>query len=129
MKYTFCISKIYNKRIYMHPGFPGGTSGKEPPCQCRRHKRHGLNIWVRKIPSRKAWQPTQVFLPEESQNLSGAWQIIVHRVAKGWTRLKKLSVHTRTYASIHNATSLEPLRSSCELLLVHHCTAGFILGI
>ena len=20
-------------------GFPGGTSGKEPACQCRRHKR------------------------------------------------------------------------------------------
>ena len=23
-------------------GFPGGASGKEPTCQCRRHKRHGL---------------------------------------------------------------------------------------
>ena len=22
--------------------FPGGTSGKEPACQCRRHKRFGL---------------------------------------------------------------------------------------
>ena len=24
-------------------GFPGGASGKEPACQCRRLKRHGLN--------------------------------------------------------------------------------------
>ena len=24
-------------------GFPAGTSGKEPACQCRRHKRHGSN--------------------------------------------------------------------------------------
>ena len=46
-------------------GFPGGPSGKEP-CQCRRHKRHGFNPWVGKIPWRKAWQPTPVFLPGES---------------------------------------------------------------
>ena len=31
-------------------GFPGGASGEEPACQCRRHKRHGLDPWVRKIP-------------------------------------------------------------------------------
>ena len=27
--------------------FPGGASGKESACQCRRH---GLNLWSRKIP-------------------------------------------------------------------------------
>ena len=26
-------------------GFPGGASGKEPACQCRRHKRSGFNPW------------------------------------------------------------------------------------
>ena len=26
-------------------GFPGGASGKEPSCQCRGYKRHGLNPW------------------------------------------------------------------------------------
>ena len=31
-------------------GFPGGTSGKELACQCRRHKRHAFDPWVRKIP-------------------------------------------------------------------------------
>ena len=31
-------------------GFPGGTSGKEPTCQCRRLKRHGFDPWVGKIP-------------------------------------------------------------------------------
>ena len=43
-------------------GFPGGTTGKEPACQCRRHKRHGFDPWVRKIPWRREWQPTPVFL-------------------------------------------------------------------
>ena len=28
-------------------GFPGGASGKEPVCQCRRHKRYGFDPWVR----------------------------------------------------------------------------------
>ena len=31
-------------------GFPGGASGKEFACQCRRHKRHGFKPWVWKIP-------------------------------------------------------------------------------
>jgi len=47
-------------------GFPLGTGGKEPACQCIRHKRYGFDPWVRKIPWRRAWQPIPVFLPGES---------------------------------------------------------------
>ena len=47
-------------------GFLGGSSGKEPACQCRRSQRRGFNPWVRKMPWRRAWQPTPVFLPGES---------------------------------------------------------------
>ena len=47
-------------------GFPGGSSGKEPTCQCRRHRRLGFDLWVGKIPWRKAWQPTPIFLLGES---------------------------------------------------------------
>ena len=47
-------------------GFPGGTSGKVPAYQCRRLKSRGCNPWVGKIPWRKTWQPTPVFLPGES---------------------------------------------------------------
>ena len=47
-------------------GFPGGASGKELACQCRRHKRRGFDPWVGMIPWRRAWQPTPVFLPGES---------------------------------------------------------------
>ena len=46
-------------------GFPGGASAKEPACQCRRHKRREFDLWVGKVPWRKAWQPTPVFLPGE----------------------------------------------------------------
>ena len=44
-------------------GSPGGASGKEPACQCRRHKRSRFDPWVGKIPWRRKWQPTPVFLP------------------------------------------------------------------
>ena len=46
--------------------FPGSTSGKEPTCQCKRHKRHGFDPWVRSMPWRRKWKPTPVFLPRES---------------------------------------------------------------
>ena len=29
--------------------------------QCRRHRRHVFNLWVRKIPGKKEWQLTPVF--------------------------------------------------------------------
>ena len=48
-------------------GFPGWLSGKEPACQVRRHRRCGLDPWVRKIFWRRKWQPILVFLPGESR--------------------------------------------------------------
>ena len=44
-------------------GFPGGSDGRGPACQCRRPR---FNPWVGKMPWRRRWQPTPVFLPGES---------------------------------------------------------------
>ena len=44
----------------------GGTSGKDPACQCKIIKRCRFNPWVKKIPWRRAWQSTPVFLLGES---------------------------------------------------------------
>ena len=70
------------------PGaFPGGARGKEPACQCRRHKRCGFNPWVGKIPWRKTWQRTPVFLPGESHgqgSLAGS-----QRVGHDWSNLAR----------------------------------------
>ena len=60
----------------MQAGFPGSTSDKGPTCQCRRHKGCGFDPWVGKIPWRRVWQPTPVFLPGEShgqRSLAGPW--------------------------------------------------------
>ena len=44
-------------------GFPGGSSGFfTTRLQCRRL---GFGPWVRKIPWRREWLPTPVFLPGE----------------------------------------------------------------
>ena len=51
--------------------FPGGLIVKEPTWHCRRHKRCGFDSWVGKIPWRRAWQPTPVFLPGESHEQRG----------------------------------------------------------
>ena len=46
--------------LWVTRGFPDGSSSNKPACQCRRHR---FDSWVRNIPCRKRWQPTQVFLP------------------------------------------------------------------
>ena len=61
-------------RFHRLRGFSGGASGKEPASQCKKCKRCGFDPWVGKITWRRAWQPTPVFLPEESheqRNLVG----------------------------------------------------------
>ena len=45
--------------------FPSGAGGKKPACKCRRHRLR-FDPWVEKIPWRRVWQPTPVFLPGES---------------------------------------------------------------
>ena len=55
-------------------GVPRWRSDKEPAYQCWRHKRCRIDPWVRKIPWRRKWQPSPVFLPGEphrQRNLAG----------------------------------------------------------
>ena len=59
----FKLSVLFFRR---NASFPGGTSGREAVCQCRRGQSRGFDPWVGKIPWRRAWQPTLVFLPGES---------------------------------------------------------------
>ena len=87
-----------------------GCIGKESTCQCSRP---GFNPWVRKIPWRRKWQPTPVFLPGKSlgqRSLAGyspgvtkSWYITEHALwslhknptgsASGWWtwRLESMS--------------------------------------
>ena len=59
-------------------GLPWWFSSKESACQCRRH---GFDLWVRKIWRRK-WQSTPVFLPGKShgQRCLAGYSLIICRV-------------------------------------------------
>ena len=41
--------------------FPGNTSSKEPACQCRGHKRHGLILALGRAPGGRHGNPLQYF--------------------------------------------------------------------
>ena len=51
---SYCVF-VFSKLSISHTfefGFPG-ASGKEPTCQCRRHKRCRFDPWIRKTPLEK----------------------------------------------------------------------------
>ena len=64
--YYYIRSWGFHRLFHIYWGFPGSTNGKEPTCWCKRLKRHGSDPWVKKIPWRRAWQSTPIFLPGES---------------------------------------------------------------
>ena len=63
-------------------GFPRGASGKEPTCQCRRHKRPGSG----KSPGGGHGNPFQFSCLENPMGRR-SWWATVHRVTKSWTGL------------------------------------------
>ena len=76
----------------MQLGFPGGSSGKESDCQCRRRKRCRFDPWVRKIPGGGHGNPLQISFLENPMD-RGAWRPTVHRLQRVG-QLKQLSRHT-----------------------------------
>ena len=58
-----CRSFLLNSWVKCSLGLPRWLSGKEPTWQCRRP---GSDHWVGKIPCRRKWQLTLVFLPGKS---------------------------------------------------------------
>ena len=53
---------------------PGGASGPKSPVANAGTRRHRVSPWISKIPWRRKWQPSPVFLLGEShgeRNLAG----------------------------------------------------------
>ena len=73
--------------------FPGGATGKESTCQCRRCKSCGFNPRVGKIHGGGHGNPFQYSCLGNPMD-RGAWRATFHKVPKSWTRLKQLSMHT-----------------------------------
>ena len=73
---------------------------KKSVCQCRRHKFHS---WVGKIPWRRKWQPTPVFLPgkahgQRSLEVCGLWG------CKELDTTEQLSICARACTHTHTHT-------------------------
>ena len=75
-------------------GLPRWLSAKEPTGQCKRPR---FDPWVEKIPWRREWQPTPVFMPGESdrqRSLAGCTPSGCKRVRHNWST-KTRSVKTK----------------------------------
>ena len=92
-------------------GFPGGTSRKEPTCQCRRVKRCRFNPWVGRSPGRGRGIPVHHACLENPVD-RGAWQATVHSVIQSWTWLKQLT----TLAHIMNLQRCAGFRCTAKWL-------------
>ena len=83
-------TRNYKAMKEMWRGFPGGDSGKEPACQCRRCKRCGFDPRVEKIPWGRAWQPSssltwRIPRTEEPGRLwSLGWSGLAHTQEGAW---------------------------------------------
>ena len=84
-------------------GFPGGTSGKEPTSQCRRHRDAGLIPGSGRSPGGGHSNPLQYSFLENPMDRE-AWWATVHGVTKSWTQLKQVS--TTHYIYIPNRRPL-----------------------
>ena len=74
--------------LSLNCGFPGGASGRESTCQCRRLKRPRFNPWVGKITRRREWQPAAIFLPGKShgqRSLAGYSPCGLQGIGHDWT--------------------------------------------
>ena len=80
----------------------------------KRHKRCGFDLWVGKMTWRRAWQPTPVFLPGESQGQRSL------RGYSPWGRKEldttEVTEHAQLCLSNHvtRGSRSTPLRSLCS---------------
>ena len=92
---------------------PRWLSGKESSCQGRRL---GFDHWVEKIPWRRKWQPTQVFLPGRFHG-QRRLEATVHGVAKSQTQPSKWACCR--YVPSGMSDSVQPMDCSLPGSSVH----------
>ena len=100
VNYIYILFYSHNCDRYSYLGLSMQCSGEAFPCQCKRHKKCGLNPWAGKIPWSKKWQPTLVFLPGKFHGQKA----LVGYTPWGHNELDMtewLSTHTHTHTHTH----------------------------
>ena len=90
--------------LYPYKGLPSGSEVKNPPTM-QRCKRRWFHPWVWKIPWRRKWQPTPVFLLGKSHG----WRSLVGYCPKGCKELdttERLNTHTHPRKPINALLTL-----------------------
>ena len=87
---------------------PGGASGKEPACQCRKQRDSDLIPGSGRSLGGGQGNPLQYSCLENPTD-RGAWQVVVHRVATSQTQRKQVNTtHTHWEAvSTYQLTTAE----------------------
>ena len=79
---ALCAIGPYQLCVLYIVELPRQLSGKESTCQCRRC---GFNPWVGKIPLKRKWQSTPVFLPGKSHGQGSRVGYNPRGHKKSWT--------------------------------------------
>ena len=98
--------------MHIQRGLSDDASGEDPACQSSRCKRWRLDPWVRKIPWRKAWQPTLVFLPSGGLQSMGC-----NRIRHDWSDLS--CEHIKKMDPCSQPEWLQPCGCFAPALCVH----------
>ena len=84
-------------------------------CQLGRRRR--FDPWVGKIPWRRKWQPTPVFMPGEAHGQEGAWWATVDRVTKELDMTQQLN-NKQALGKVDSITqSTSFLRCEMEIII------------
>ena len=96
-------------------GFQGSSNGKEPSCQCWRHKGHWFNPWVRKIPWRRVKIHKGILRGTSNKCTCGSWSIknVLTVAFKYWEHNRSLKLWWR-------ASSLLPEGNMMPVLWGNH---------
>ena len=97
----------------LNMGFPGSSVGKESACNAEAN----FNPWFGKIPWRREWLPTPIFLPGEShgqRRLVGSGPLGHKRVRHDWSDLAHMNKTSKTINRTAAAKSLQSCPTLCD---------------
>ena len=109
------IGRCFKVVILNISGFPHGLDGKESACNAGDP---GFDPWVRKIPWRREWQPTPLFLPGEYH---GQTSVRSQRIRHNWTtKTLKFQSQAKKFPHVITGVIEKPVSSSFYLIVTVH---------
>ena len=104
-------------------GLPRWLSGKEFTRQCRRF---GINPWVRKIPWRRKWQSTLIFLPGKIPRTEEPGRLQSMGSQKSRTQLSDETTTKLPYGPVIPLPGVYPEKTNIQK---DTCTQMFIVAL